>query len=274
MPPGQYVTVGFPVLSAGPTPHNPALRGRLTWQVAAVASLTRETPSVCTIELEPPDWPGHRAGQHLDVRLTAKDGYTAERSYSIASGIVPLRSILRHHNGVQVTYTLTRGQPPGWRGHTGRIDTVLPADVTWPAAANPLAIICGPTGFVEIAAAGLAGLGYPPERVEDRAVRGHGRTLMGSLDGNAIGGLLIDVFGADMTTATSTCAVCSNRSQVAELVVYLRAPGTVVRCRACGNVLMVFVKAHGMTSVDLPGLASLSQARAALSSGTGDGTVH
>jgi NAD(P)H-flavin reductase len=62
-----------------------AVRGRLTWQVATVATLTRETASVCTIELEPPDWPGHRAGQHLDVRLTAADGYSAERSYSIAS---------------------------------------------------------------------------------------------------------------------------------------------------------------------------------------------
>jgi Oxidoreductase FAD-binding domain len=62
-----------------------ALRGRLSWQVATVASVTRETPSVVTIGLEPPDWPDHRAGQHLDVRLTAEDGYTAEREYSIAS---------------------------------------------------------------------------------------------------------------------------------------------------------------------------------------------
>ena len=61
------------------------LRGRLTWQVATVAALTRETASVRTIVLEPPDWAGHRAGQHLDVRLTAEDGYRAERSYSIAS---------------------------------------------------------------------------------------------------------------------------------------------------------------------------------------------
>src|SRR5690348_14212845 len=62
-----------------------AVRGRLTWQVATVAGLTRETPSVCTIELAPPDWAGHRAGQHLDIRLTAEDGYQAERAYSIAS---------------------------------------------------------------------------------------------------------------------------------------------------------------------------------------------
>ena len=62
-----------------------AVRGRLTWQAATVASVTRETASVVTIELDPPHWPGHHAGQHLDVRLTAEDGYTAEREYSIAS---------------------------------------------------------------------------------------------------------------------------------------------------------------------------------------------
>jgi ferredoxin-NADP reductase len=62
-----------------------AVRGRLTWQNAAVRAVTDETASVRTIELEVPNWAGHQAGQHLDVRLTADDGYVAERSYSIAS---------------------------------------------------------------------------------------------------------------------------------------------------------------------------------------------
>jgi len=62
-----------------------AVRGRLTWQAATVTGLTPETAAVVTIMLDPPDWPGHQAGQHLDVRLTAEDGYVAERSYSIAS---------------------------------------------------------------------------------------------------------------------------------------------------------------------------------------------
>ena len=82
---------------------------------------------------------------------------------------------------------------------------------------------------------------------------------MDALDGNAIGGLLIDVFGTEMTAARSTCATCGANRPVAELVVYRQAPGTVVRCRTCGNVLMVFVKAHGFIGVDLAGLASLSQ---------------
>jgi ferredoxin-NADP reductase len=62
-----------------------AVRGRLTWQTATVSSVSVETASVRTISLEVPDWAGHRAGQHVDVRLTAEDGYVAERAYSIAS---------------------------------------------------------------------------------------------------------------------------------------------------------------------------------------------
>jgi len=59
--------------------------GRLTWELARVAELVDETPRCKSLVLEVPDWPGHRAGQHVDVRLTAEDGYQAERSYSIAS---------------------------------------------------------------------------------------------------------------------------------------------------------------------------------------------
>jgi ferredoxin-NADP reductase len=60
-------------------------RAPLTWRVATVAEKRPETPSATTLVLDVPDWPGHLAGQHVDVRLTAEDGYQAERSYSIAS---------------------------------------------------------------------------------------------------------------------------------------------------------------------------------------------
>ena len=241
-----------------------AVRGRLSWQVAAVTAAVQETAKARTLELRPREWPGHRAGQHLDVRLTADDGYQAEREYSIASapgepvaitverledgevspylteelrvgdeleirgpvggyfvwepkddaplllvaggsGIVPLRAMLRHRlragstvpvrllysartladviyraeldqrrDGVQVTYTLTRSQPPGWSGHTGRIDAALLGRAAWPAAANPAAYVCGPTAFVETAAAGLVSLGYPPGRVKTERFGGTG----------------------------------------------------------------------------------------------------
>lgn len=80
---------------------------------------------------------------------------------------------------------------------------------------------------------------------------------MEALDGNAIGGLLLEVFGAEMTTATGVCASCGARGYVAELVVYVQAPGTVVRCRSCDAVLMVFLERSEIMCVDLRGLATL-----------------
>jgi Family of unknown function (DUF6510) len=80
---------------------------------------------------------------------------------------------------------------------------------------------------------------------------------MEALDGNAIAGLLHDVFDAEMTTATGVCATCGDSRQVAELVVYVRAPGTVARCRTCGSVLIVVAEVRGIRCVDLTGLATL-----------------
>ena len=62
-----------------------AVLGRLTWLAAEVTGVAAETPRVRTLRLHADEWPGHRAGQHLDVRLTAEDGYQAFRSYSIAT---------------------------------------------------------------------------------------------------------------------------------------------------------------------------------------------
>lgn len=57
----------------------------MSWRIGTVVSVRDETPTARTIALDVPDWPGHLAGQHVDVRLTAPDGYSAARSYSIAS---------------------------------------------------------------------------------------------------------------------------------------------------------------------------------------------
>jgi ferredoxin-NADP reductase len=236
-----------------------ALPGRLSWQLARVVELIEETPGTRSIVLEPPAWPGHRAGQHVDVRLTAEDGYQAERSYSIASapedehlvltverlddgevspylagelrpgdelelrgpiggyfvweatlggpllllaggsGIVPLRSMLRHRSvigstvpvrllyssrsldeviyrdeldrlaaddEVDVRFTLTREQPEGWQGYRRRIDEELLREVAWPPDDRPLVYVCGPTAFVEAAATALVQLGHEPGRIK------------------------------------------------------------------------------------------------------------
>jgi ferredoxin-NADP reductase len=62
-----------------------AVLGRLTWRIAQVVAVRDESASARTLALDVPDWPGHLPGQHVDVRLTAADGYQAQRSYSIAS---------------------------------------------------------------------------------------------------------------------------------------------------------------------------------------------
>jgi hypothetical protein len=81
--------------------------------------------------------------------------------------------------------------------------------------------------------------------------------MTGALDGNAIGGLLAEVFGTDMTAATATCAACGASGPVAETVVYLDAPGVVARCRSCTSILMVCTRVREMYCVDLTGLAAL-----------------
>jgi ferredoxin-NADP reductase len=236
-----------------------AVLGRLTWHIGEVVEVIAETPRVKSLTIDVPDWTGHRAGQHVDVRLTAEDGYQATRSYSIASppedpriaitveeladgevspylaedvrvgdplelrgpvggyfvweasqggpllllaggsGIAPLMAMVRHRiaagsdvpvrlvystrspddviyrgaldrigaeqSGIEVIYTYTRFQPPGWTGFSRRIDRALLDEVAWRPDQHPLAFICGPTPFVEATATGLTELGHDPARV-------------------------------------------------------------------------------------------------------------
>jgi hypothetical protein len=81
---------------------------------------------------------------------------------------------------------------------------------------------------------------------------------MNAVDGNAIAGLLQQVFGTDMTTAVGTCATCGARRPMAEFVVYLHCPGTVARCRDCLAMLMVVTTRRSMNCVDLTGLSALA----------------
>jgi hypothetical protein len=76
---------------------------------------------------------------------------------------------------------------------------------------------------------------------------------MDALDGNAIAGELWDVFGAEMTTAVGTCAHCGATCVIAELRVYMRAPGSVARCPHCDGVTMVLVSVRGSPRIDLAG---------------------
>jgi hypothetical protein len=72
-----------------------------------------------------------------------------------------------------------------------------------------------------------------------------------ALDGNAIAGPLWELYRAEMTTARGSCAHCGAAAQIAELRVYMRAPGAVARCRFCGNVVLVVTPIRGSVRVDV-----------------------
>jgi Zn finger protein HypA/HybF involved in hydrogenase expression len=79
-----------------------------------------------------------------------------------------------------------------------------------------------------------------------------------TLDGNAIGGQLLELFGVDLTAAPCVCESCGAEEELARVDVYLDCPGTVVRCPHCGNVLLTIVRGRERTWVDLRGTRGLS----------------
>jgi ferredoxin-NADP reductase len=128
-----------------------ALRGRLSWQVATVDAVVDETARVHTIVLEVPDWSGHEAGQHLDVRLTAEDGYRAERSYSIASapGEPVAITVERLDDGEVSPYLtdeLRAGDALELRGPIGGYFVWAPQN------GGPLLLVAGGSGIVPLRA--------------------------------------------------------------------------------------------------------------------------
>ena len=125
---------------------------RLSWRLAEVAEVVPETPRTKSLVLEVPGWEGHKAGQHLDVRLTAEDGYQAQRSYSIASAPEDGRLTLtvdRLEEGEvspYLTEVLMRGDKLELRGPIGGY-------FTWEAAdGGPLLLVAGGSGVVPIMA--------------------------------------------------------------------------------------------------------------------------
>jgi ferredoxin-NADP reductase len=129
-----------------------ALRRRLTWRLARVADTRPETPTVTTLVLDVPGWPGHRTGQHVDVRLTAEDGYQAQRSYSIASAPAGERvelCIERIDDGEVSPYlvdVLRVGDQLELRGPVGGY-------FVWePGTGGPLLLVSGGSGIVPLMA--------------------------------------------------------------------------------------------------------------------------
>src|SRR5215471_18992026 len=130
-----------------------AVLGRVTWRTAKIVALRDETPTARTLTLAVEDWPGHVAGQHVDVRLTAADGYSAVRSYSIASapssdGRIEL-TVERLPNG-EVSPYLTQqvivGDQLEVRGPIGRWFVWNPEQV------GPIQLVAGGSGIVPLMA--------------------------------------------------------------------------------------------------------------------------
>src|SRR6266536_2879757 len=168
--------------------------GRLNWRAGQVREIRHESATARTMALDVPSWPGHLPGQHVDVRLTADDGYSTQRSYSIASApdgtrvahgsTTPMRLIystrspdtllyrdeLRRLSGqdpaLRVDLVYTRGAPEGWGGPVGRLDASKLATLGWPPSDRPACFVCGPTGFVEAVADLLVDQGHDPQRIK------------------------------------------------------------------------------------------------------------
>jgi ferredoxin-NADP reductase len=129
-----------------------AVLGRLTWLVADVLDVRPETASARTLVLHVPGWPGHIAGQHVDLRLTAEDGYTTQRSYSIANAA----------DGSNVEVTVQR--VPDGEVSTYLVDEVRPGDqlelrgpvggyFVWrPEQREPVLLLAGGSGVVPLMA--------------------------------------------------------------------------------------------------------------------------
>jgi ferredoxin-NADP reductase len=123
---------------------------RIVWRLAEVVEVVPETPRTKSLLLEVPEWEGHKAGQHVDVRLTAEDGYQAQRSYSIASAPEDERLMLavdRLEDGevsIYLTDVLMAGDKLELRGPIGGY-------FTWGAQeGGPLLLVGGGSGVVPL----------------------------------------------------------------------------------------------------------------------------
>jgi ferredoxin-NADP reductase len=173
-----------------------ALLGRLSWRLANVVEVRPETDRVVTLALEVPDWDGHLPGQHVDVRLTAEDGYRAERAYSIASspdgGRIEL-AVERLEDGEVSPYLageLRPGDQLELRGPVGGY-------FVWePGRGGPLLLVAGGSGVAPLmamvryrAATGRevpARLLYSSRTVADVIFRGELERLADAGDGLAV----------------------------------------------------------------------------------------
>jgi len=140
------------VSSATGATEAPRAPGPAGWRTAELVEKRDETASAATLLLAPGDWPGHRAGQHVDVRLTAEDGYQAQRSYSIASApeerMVAL-TVVRFADGEVSPYLVDEMRP----GDVLELRGPIGGWFVWEAHdGGPLLLVAGGSGIVPLRA--------------------------------------------------------------------------------------------------------------------------
>jgi hypothetical protein len=124
--------------------------GRLDWQIGTISTARPVTPRTHVLDIDLPDWEGHLPGQHVDIRLTAEDGYQAQRSYSIASAPHPTTielAVERLEDGEVSTYltdVLVPGDQLELRGPIGGYFTWMPAD------GGPVLLVAGGSGVAPL----------------------------------------------------------------------------------------------------------------------------
>jgi len=174
-------------------PATDPVRRRLAWRVAEVSDIVDETPRVRSLFLNLPDWPGHYAGQHVDIRLTGEDGYQAQRSYSIASAPEAARlaiTVERIDEGEVSPYLAGFVEP----GDRFELRGPIGGYFVWTAGAGgPLFLIAGGSGIVPLMAmlrhrAALAStvqalLVYSSRSVDDIIYRGEIDRMRAAADG-------------------------------------------------------------------------------------------
>ena len=126
-----------------------ALPGRLSWRVATLATIRDETATARTLTFDVPEWPGHLPGQHVDVRLTAEDGYSTQRSYSLATDSGIELTVQKVDDGEVSPYlasVLKVGEQVELRGPVGGWFVWRPTDTA------PVLLIAGGSGIVPLMA--------------------------------------------------------------------------------------------------------------------------
>jgi ferredoxin-NADP reductase len=216
----------------------------LRWQAARVADVRVETPRASTLAFDLPAWPGHRAGQHVDVRLTAEDGYRAQRSYSIASppGAPRLELTVERLDDGEVSPWLAgearRGDEIELRGPIGGY-------FVWtPERGGPLLLVAGGSGVVPLMCIERHRRAVAPDVASTLLVSARGPADLlyaGELEGSAV-----VTYTREPPPGWTGYARRDDRAKLAELA---PLPEQRPRCYVCGPTSFVEVVAEELVAL-------------------------